>query len=210
MGTGGADVMPDFESNALIPAVVQDATGGDVRMIGYMNREAFDRTLSTGELHLYSRSRGRLWKKGETSGNVHRVVAVRADCDGDALLVLAEPKGPTCHTGAPSCFSTLSWGCGEAGAGVLPRLEQVINARLRSGSDGSYTVRLARRGTGRIAQKVGEEALESVLAAMEGGWAELVGESADLLYHLMVLWADRGVRLGDVLIELARLMERKP
>jgi phosphoribosyl-ATP pyrophosphohydrolase/phosphoribosyl-AMP cyclohydrolase len=203
-------VRPDFESNALIPAVVQGATGGDVRMLGYMNREAFERTCATGDLHLYSRSRGRLWRKGETSGHVHRVVTVRADCDGDALLVLAESKGPTCHTGSPSCFSTLAWGSDEAEGGVFARLERVIASRLQEGTESSYTVRLARGGTGRIAQKVGEEAVETVVAALKEKPEALVAESADLLYHLMVLWADRGVTLADVLEELRRRMERKP
>lgn len=195
---------PDFETNALIPAVVQDADGGGVRMLGYMDREAFDRTRKTGELHLHSRSRGRLWRKGETSGNVHRVVGLAGDCDGDALLVFVEPAGPTCHSGSASCFD------GEPPGGILGRLERVISSRLREGSESSYTAKLARSGVGRIAQKVGEEAVETVLAAVDEGTGALISESADLVYHLMVLWGARGVALADVLAELRRRMEKKP
>ena len=201
--------MPDFESRAMVPAVVQDATAGDVRMLGWMDREAFLKTCSTGQLHLHSRSRNRLWKKGESSGHVHNVLAVRSDCDGDALLVSVEPAGPTCHTGEDTCFSKLAWGREEAGGHVLSRLERIISSRKREASETSYTARLMREGTARIAQKVGEEAVETVIATMKGDPAALIAESADLLYHLMVLWADRGVALADVLSELRR-RERKP
>lgn len=202
--------MPDFAAGALIPAVVQDATGGGVRMLGYMDREAFEQTCSTGLLHLYSRSRKRLWKKGESSGHVHPVVAIRSDCDGDALLVSAEPACPTCHTGDESCFSTLAWGREEAAGHVLSRLEKTIASRIREKSETSYTARLVREGTGRVAQKVGEEAVETVIAALSKDASATVSESADLLYHLMVLWADRGVTLAQVLAELRRRMEPKP
>ncbi len=192
---------PDFEKTALIPAVVQDARTGQVRMLGYMDREAYEATLATGELHFHSRSRGRLWKKGESSGNVHRVTAVSLDCDGDALLVGVVSSGPTCHTGQESCFFTPVAGDGAA-ATTLGRLEGVIASRKASRPEGSYTARLLGKGTGKVAQKVGEEAAEVLVAALSEGPGRLVEESADLLYHLLVLWADRGVTLAQVMAEL--------
>ncbi|MBI4565566.1 MAG: bifunctional phosphoribosyl-AMP cyclohydrolase/phosphoribosyl-ATP diphosphatase HisIE [Planctomycetes bacterium] len=193
---------PDFEAQELIPAIVQDARTGDVRMLGYMNREAYEKTRDTGDLHFYSRSRRALWRKGETSGHTHRVVSMWADCDADALLVQAEPAGPTCHTGATSCFS-------ESAMGTLGRLERVIASRRSERPEGSYTAKLTAEGTHRIAKKVGEEAIETVLAAVDGDRSRLIAESADVLYHLLVLWADRGVALADVLGELDRRMERR-
>ncbi|MEW5763825.1 MAG: bifunctional phosphoribosyl-AMP cyclohydrolase/phosphoribosyl-ATP diphosphatase HisIE [Acidobacteriota bacterium] len=193
---------PDFERNALLPAVVQDARTGQVRMLGYMDREAFEATRLTGLLHLHSRSRDRLWKKGETSGNLHEVSAVSADCDGDCLLVAVVPKGPTCHTGASTCFNERLWG-GAPSGGVLERLEETIAARKGNLPQGSRTAALFRAGTPRIARKVGEEAVETVVAALSESRERVVEESADLLYHLLVLWADRGVSLAEVLGALA-------
>ncbi|MEW6758424.1 MAG: bifunctional phosphoribosyl-AMP cyclohydrolase/phosphoribosyl-ATP diphosphatase HisIE [Acidobacteriota bacterium] len=192
----------DFEKSALIPAVVQDARTGRVRMLGYMDRQALEATRLTGLLHLHSRSRDRLWRKGETSGNVHEVSAVSADCDGDALLVSVIAKGPTCHTGAATCFTERLWGGGPP-AGVLDRLEETIAARKAGLPEGSRTAALLRAGTPRIARKVGEEAVETVVAALGESRERLVEESADLLYHLLVLWADRGVSLEEVLGALA-------
>ncbi len=193
---------PDFDKTPLVPAVVQETLTGEVRMLGYMDREAYEKTRETGELHLHSRSRNRLWRKGESSGHVHEVVGVSADCDGDALLVAVRPSGPTCHTGAPSCFFESLWGA--AGAGTLLRLEATVAGRKAERPEGSYTVRLLSAGKARIAQKVGEEAVETVVAALAQDRKALTAESADLLYHLMVLWADRGVALADVLAELDR------
>lgn len=193
----------DFEKTPLVPAVVQDGRTGEVRMLGYMDREALDATRETGFLHFRSRSRGKLWKKGETSGNLHRVTGASLDCDGDAILVEAESEGPTCHSGARSCFSETLWGRGVE-PGALARLEAVIASRWEEQPEGSYTAKLFRAGTARIAQKVGEEAVETVVAALSPSKEHLVEESADLLYHLLVLWRNRGVTLEEVMGELDR------
>ena len=197
----------EFEKSDLVPAVVQDARSGEVRMVGYMDREAYEETRRTGWLHFHSRSRGELWKKGESSGNLHKVLGATADCDGDALLIQVEPLGPTCHTGAPSCFAETLWGSGTV-IGTLARLEEVIAYRKESRPEGSYTARLLSEGTAKVAQKVGEEAVETVIAALAQDKGRLVEESADVLYHLMVLWADRGVTLSEVLEELEGRMEK--
>jgi phosphoribosyl-ATP pyrophosphohydrolase/phosphoribosyl-AMP cyclohydrolase len=193
---------PDFAKSPLIPAVVQDARTGRVRMVGYMDREALDATRATGLLHLHSRSRGRLWKKGETSGNVHRVAGAAVDCDGDSLLVSVIPEGPTCHTGSPTCFSETLWGAASQ-AGVLGRLEETVAERKADLPSGSRTAALFRAGAARIARKVGEEAVETVVAALAESRERVVEESADLLYHLLVLWADRGVSVEEVLQALS-------
>jgi len=185
-------VIPDFSKGGLIPAVVQDAVTGRVRMVGFMDEQAFAKTRQTGQLHLRSRSRSSLWLKGESSGNVHPVRGLALDCDADALLVSVAPQGPTCHTGRESCFTA-------APAGILDRLEAVIAERQGQEKGSSYTASLLARGTARIAQKVGEEAAEVVVAALAEGEERLAEESADLLYHLMVLWANRGVTLRAVL-----------
>ena len=183
----------DFEKgDGLVPVVVQDADTRRVLMLGYMNREAAERTLATGLVTFWSRSRDALWTKGETSGDTLRLVVMHPDCDQDALLVLAEPAGPTCHTGAVSCFD------GDAGIGALAELERTIRRRLESGGEGSYVRSLAERGPDRIAQKVGEEAVEVVLASKNDDDAALAGEAADLLFHLLVLLNHRGLGLGDV------------
>ncbi len=193
----------DFEKTPLVPAVVQDGRTGEVRMVGYMDREAYDATRETGLLHFHSRSRGVLWKKGESSGNLHRVKGASLDCDGDALLVQVEADGPTCHAGTRSCFSETLWGRG-AEAGALARLEAVIASRWESQPEGSYTARLFKAGLPRIAQKVGEEAVETVVASLSQEKGNVVEESADLLYHLLVLWREKGVTLAEVLGELDR------
>lgn len=188
----------DFDkAEGLVPAVVQDAATRHVLMLGYMNRAAAEHTLTSGLVTFWSRSRDALWTKGETSGHTLRLVAMRADCDADALLVLAEPNGPTCHTGAVSCF-----GADEplgVGIGALAELEQTIRQRLESGGEGSYVRSLAERGPDRIAQKVGEEAVEVVLASKSADDAALAGEAADLLFHLLVLLNHRGLGLEAVL-----------
>lgn len=183
---------PDFSKGGLVPAVVQDAVTGRVRMVGYMDAEAFGKTRDSGLLHLHSRSRGALWLKGETSGNLHPVRGLTLDCDRDAVLVSVAPEGPTCHTGEESCF-------GDAPVTLLERLEGVISGRRGQDPGASYTASLLARGPARAAQKVGEESAEVLVAALAESEERLVQESADLLYHLMVLWATRGVTLRAVL-----------
>ncbi len=189
-----------YDENGLVPVIAQDASTGEVLMLAYANREAVEETTKTGEAHYYSRSRGELWRKGATSGNTQRVVEVRLDCDGDALLYRVEPRGPACHTGERSCFfTTLS---GEEDANLpdlghaLSRLAGTIAGRHHEMPEGSYTAKLLQRGTGHISQKVGEEAVEVVVAAFEG--ERLAEESADLLYHLLVLLEERGVGVEEV------------
>lgn len=188
----------DFEkSGGLVPAIVQDARTLRVLMLGYMDRAAVLETLESGEATFFSRSRGERWRKGETSGNRLRVRSVSADCDADALLVLAEPMGPTCHLGTESCFGAESWG------DALAELERTIALRAKAGGEESYTARLLARGVKRVAQKVGEEGVECALAGAAGSEDELCGEAADLLYHLSVLLHARGRSLDDVKAVLA-------
>jgi len=194
-----------FDESGLVPVVAQDAATGDVLTLAYANREAVEKTLSSGEAHYYSRSRSELWRKGATSGNTQRVVEVRLDCDGDALLYRVEPRGPACHTGATSCFFTTLDGDGVGVATadhdvlfgtMVERLAGTIAQRHREMPEGSYTAGLIRQGTDRLAQKVGEEAVEVVVAAL--GDERLAEESADLVYHLLVLLEERGVRIENV------------
>jgi phosphoribosyl-AMP cyclohydrolase / phosphoribosyl-ATP pyrophosphohydrolase len=195
-----------FDHNGLVPVIAQDATTGDVLTLAYANREALEKTLSGGEAHYYSRSRSELWRKGATSGNTQRVVEVRLDCDGDALLYMVEPRGPACHTGEKSCFLTTLAG---EGAGLAPvddreipfgtmveRLAGTIAQRHREMPEGSYTVSLIKGGKERLAQKVGEEAVEVVVAALSD--ERLGEEAADLVYHLLVLLEERGVEIEEV------------
>jgi phosphoribosyl-ATP pyrophosphohydrolase/phosphoribosyl-AMP cyclohydrolase len=200
--------MLTFDSNDLIPAIVQHARSGEVLMLGYMNAEALRLTEATGEVTFYSRSRRALWRKGETSGNVLRVVELRQDCDGDALLILAEPAGPTCHTGKPSCFYRDLAGTELAArppaAGILARLADLIAARRDSTPDQSYTAKLLHGGVDRIGKKIGEEAAEVIIAAKNAAPAEIVYEMADLLYHSFVLLEERGVEPEAVWRELER------
>ena len=187
------------KGDGLLPAVVQHAADGRVLMLGYMNRAALAQTLAGGKVTFYSRSRQRLWTKGETSGHVLNLVSVHADCDADSLLVLADPVGPTCHRGTDSCF-------GDAAAPALAflgRLDALIAARERERPPGSYTTRLFEGGVRRIAQKVGEEGVETSLAAVAEDDAALRGEAADLLYHLIVLLRARGLGLDAVAETLA-------
>ena len=201
-----APTAPDFDRHELIPAIVQNAATGQVLMLGYMNRDAFERTLRDGEAWFWSRSRQRLWRKGETSGNVLRVRAVRADCDGDTILVLADPAGPTCHTGAPSCFfNSLQEDDGPPPATETAReLFEVIKQRLAERPEGSYVAKLADGGVDRMAKKVGEEATEVVIAAMNRDPAELTREMADLWFHSYLLLAQAGLTPEDVWAELSR------
>lgn len=185
--------------DGLLPAAVQDAASGRLLMLGYMDRAALAATLDSGFATFFSRSRGRLWQKGETSGNRLAVREVYGDCDGDALLVLAEPEGPTCHEGTRSCFA------GEPdGPGWLAELSRVVGERARSGPDTSYTRWLLKEGSERIAQKVGEEGVEVALAAVTRDTAGTAEEMADLLYHLTVLMEARGFGWTDVISVLRK------
>ena len=178
----------------LVPAVVQHAETGSVLMVGYMNREALACTESTKRVTFFSRSKNRLWVKGETSGNFLDVVSLHSDCDEDALLIRALPQGPTCHTGSASCFGDVP----PSSLGVLAELERTIQGRKALPVEGSYTSKLFEDGIKRIAQKVGEEGVEVALEGVTGGGDHLVGEAADLLYHLMVLLVACDRSLGDV------------
>jgi len=189
------------KGDGLLPAVVQDARSGAVLMLGYMNREALRETLSRGRVAFFSRSRQRPWVKGETSGHYLDVVSVSADCDGDTLLVLAEPHGPVCHKGTATCFADHARTSAEDLA-FLAQLESVIAQRIADKPQGSYTARLFAEGPSRIAQKVGEEGVEVALAAVSDDDGKLVAESADLLFHLLLLMKSRGLSLAGVVHEL--------
>jgi len=180
------------KQGGLLPAIVQDAAGGRVLMLGYMNRDALATTLSSRRVTFYSRSRQRLWAKGETSGHTLELIAVEPDCDGDALLVQARPHGPTCHLDRASCFA-------DAPTNFLGELDALVRERERERPAGSYTSRLFDAGVKRIAQKVGEEGVETSLAAVTEDDDALLGEAADLIYHLVVLLRARGLSIGDAL-----------
>jgi len=184
-----------FDAAGLVPAIVQDAANGTVLMLAWMDREALAATLRTNEVHFHSRSRGQLWKKGETSGNLLHAVDVRADCDGDALLVRAHPAGPVCHTGTRTC-----WGDADAVplARTLSDLGALLAERKRELPAGSYTAELFRKGRGAIAQKVGEEGLELALAAVAESPERALAEYTDLVYALIVLATELGITAADV------------
>jgi phosphoribosyl-ATP pyrophosphohydrolase/phosphoribosyl-AMP cyclohydrolase len=184
------------KQGGLVPAVVQDADTQRVLMLGYMDRDALETTLASGRVTFFSRSRQRLWTKGETSGHVLDLVRLEADCDRDTLLVQARPRGPTCHLGTSSCFM-------QAPAAALAELENLIETRERERPPGSYTTTLFEAGIARIAQKVGEEGVETALAAVTADDAALTGEAADLVYHLLVLLRARGLGFADVAKVLA-------
>jgi phosphoribosyl-AMP cyclohydrolase / phosphoribosyl-ATP pyrophosphohydrolase len=187
-----------FGADGLVPVVAQESRSGDVLMLAYANREALERTAATGQAHYYSRSRAALWRKGESSGHVQAVRDVRVDCDGDAVLYRVEQTGPACHTGSRTCFS------GEPGAHLLTRLGATLARRAAERPAGSYTVQLLDAGVPKISQKLGEEAVEVVVAANTEGPERLASEAADLLYHLLVLLEARGVPLDAVWKELAQ------
>lgn len=195
-----------YDENGLVPVIAQDAKTNEVLTLAYANQEAVEETVATGEAHYYSRSRSELWRKGETSGNTQRVVEVRLDCDGDALLYRVEPRGPACHTGERSCFFIPVYReNGEVSdlGQTLTKLAGTIAGRHEEMPEGSYTAKLFQRGTGYAAQKVGEEAVEVVVAALEG--EKLAEETADLLYHLLVLLEERGVKPEEV----ARVLDER-
>ncbi len=184
-----------FGDDGLVPVVAQSALAGEVLMVGYADRAALERTHATGQAHYHSRSRNALWRKGETSGHTQAVADVRVDCDGDAVLYVVRQQGPACHTGAPTCF-------GEPTGGTLTRLAGTVAERARTRPPGSYTAQLLDAGVAKIAQKVGEEAVETVVAATAEDGARLASEAADLLYHLIVLLEARRLPLDRVLEEL--------
>lgn len=186
------DTLAWDKQGGLLPAIVQDARTLRVLMLGYMDRAALDATRASGHVTFFSRSRQRLWKKGEQSGHVLDLVSIDIDCDRDTLLVLAHPHGPTCHLGRSSCFA-------DAPAATLAELDALIETRERARPAGSYTTTLFEAGVARIAQKVGEEGVETALAAVTANDAALAGEAADLLYHLLVLLRARGLSLDDAL-----------
>ena len=192
----------DFDKlGGLVPAIVQDARTKNVLMLGFMNREAYDKTVATGKVTFWSRTRNCLWTKGETSGNYLNLAEVRNDCDKDTLLVKAIPDGPTCHTGTDTC-----WGEDNSANPLLflTELQDFIEKRHEEMPEGSYTTSLFRKGINRIAQKVGEEALETVIEATNGSNDKMVYEASDLLYHLIVMLTEKGLRIEDVAGELQK------
>ena len=198
--------MLDFDKmGGLIPAVIQDAESSQVLMLGYMNQEAFDKTQKDGLVTFFSRSKNRLWTKGETSGYTLEVVSMAEDCDNDVLLIKVKPNGPTCHTGDTSCFGEDAIAKRMAAIQFIAQLEGVIQQRKANPTEASYTNFLFDKGVNKIAQKVGEEAVETVIDAVAGKLDTMKGEAADLLYHLLVLLAATGLELSDV---VAVLQER--
>ena len=190
----------DFDkNNGLVPAIIQDVHTNVVLMLGYMNREAFDRTLKSGKVTFFSRSQNKIWTKGETSGNWLYYKQALIDCDSDTLLIKASPAGPTCHTGQDTCFNEVN-----ENSSFLNELEELIHDRKKNLPGKSYTTELFKKGINKISQKVGEEATEVIIEAMAGNNDLLKEESADLLYHLLVLFAQREIRLNDVISVLKR------
>jgi phosphoribosyl-ATP pyrophosphohydrolase/phosphoribosyl-AMP cyclohydrolase len=199
-----------WPASGIVPVVVVDDATGDVLTLAYANAEALEKTIASQSTWLYSRSRKALWNKGETSGNTQRVVSVATDCDRDALIYRVIPNGPACHTGARSCFDGTEERIGTANsngrafASSMARLADVIAERKRSAPADSYTAKLFAGGVDRIGKKIGEEATEVVIAAKNADRSELIWETADLLYHTLVLLAERGVTLDEVGAELSR------
>lgn len=195
-----------FDERGLVPVIIQDADSGEVLTLAWANREALELTLETGQTHLYSRSRNQLWKKGETSGNVQDLVEMRLDCDADAVLYRVKPHGPACHTGARSCFHNpvtaettppLGW--------VLEQVWRTVQERIETMPEGSYVAKMHADGLDRILKKIGEEAGEVIIAAKNPGTDELAWEASDLLFHLMLVLAERGMTLDD----LARVLSER-
>ena len=197
-----------FDENGLVPAIVQHAETQQVLMLGYMNADALQQTQESGKVTFWSRSRKALWVKGETSGNTLHLKDIRMDCDEDALLVRALPAGPTCHTGQPSCFYRPELPP-EAPLHFLTQLQDLLQSRKQEMPEGSYTTHLFNKGLDKIAQKVGEEAVETVIAAKNEDESEFIYESSDLLFHLMVLLTERGLSLDDLTSELAKRHGKK-
>ena len=184
--------------NGLVPAVIVDIMTRQVLMTGFMNKEALDKSIETGLVTFFSRTKNRLWTKGETSGNTLTVKEMKIDCDNDSLLIYAVPKGAICHTGAYSCFSEE-----KGNADFLTYLYEIIKQRKAELPDDSYTAKLFREGLSRISQKVGEEAVETVIASIKKDRKEIIEESSDLIYHLMVLLAGHGIEYAEIIENLA-------
>ena len=192
----------DFEKcGGLVPAIIQDAKTKNVLMLGYMNQEAYDKTVETKKVTFWSRSRNCLWTKGETSGNFLNLVGIKIDCDNDTLLVQAIPDGPTCHKGTDTCWGETNE---QNPLLFLTELQDFINRRHEEMPEGSYTTKLFKDGVNRTSQKVGEETLETVIEATNGSDEKLVYEASDMLYHLIVLLTSKGMRIEDVAAELAK------
>ena len=196
-----------WDGDGLVPCVMQDWATGEVLTLAYMNREALDRTLDSGEMHFWSRSRQELWHKGETSGNVMRLRSLRYDCDADALLALVDPGGPACHTGERTCFHRSIGAAAVAAHEALPELARTLAARHREMPAGSYTAELFRGGQAQIGAKIEEEAEEVARAAREESDERVREEAADLLYHLGVALEERGLTYGDAFDELVARMD---
>jgi phosphoribosyl-ATP pyrophosphohydrolase/phosphoribosyl-AMP cyclohydrolase len=197
----------DFNKNndGLIPAIIQDATTKTVLMLGYMNEAAYAKTLETKQVTFYSRSKQRLWTKGEESGNVLNLEDIKVDCDNDTLLIQVTPKGPTCHKGSDTCWNETN----EASFGFLSTLETVINQRKNEASDASYISSLFQSGINKIAQKVGEEAVETIIEAKDNNADLFLNESADLLFHYLILLQAKGFQLNDVVSILNERHQKK-
>lgn len=189
----------NYDSNGLIPAIIQDHHSGKVLMLGYMNQEAFDKTLNEKQITFFSRSKNRLWTKGESSGNFLNLVSWAVDCDADALLFKVNPVGPVCHTGADTCWNEKN----SIDISFLSKLEEVISERKNQNPESSYTASLFAKGINKIAQKVGEEAVEVVIEAKDQNQELFLNESADLLFHYLVLLQAKGFKLSDVIEVLA-------
>ena len=187
---------PNFSKsqNGLLPAIIQDSITKTVLMLGYMNKEAFQKTKETKQVTFYSRSKKRIWVKGEESGNFLKLVKIKVDCDKDAILITANPQGPTCHTGTDSCWGEIN----QSHYGFLTELEEIITERKKTNDDNSYVASLFREGINKIAQKVGEEAVETVIEAKDENSELFLNESADLLFHFLILLKEKGFSLNDV------------
>ncbi|NDK54369.1 bifunctional phosphoribosyl-AMP cyclohydrolase/phosphoribosyl-ATP diphosphatase HisIE [Pontibacter fetidus] len=202
--------MLDFDKmGGLVPAIIQDEHTSQVLMLGYMNQEALDKTRQEGLVTFFSRSKNRLWTKGETSGNTLQVVSIAEDCDNDSILIKVKPNGPTCHTGATSCFGEEQTAKRAKAIQFIAQLEEVIQQRKANPAEGSYTNFLYEKGINKIAQKVGEEAVETVIDAVAGKLDTMKGEAADLIYHLLVLLAATGLELADVVTVLQERHQKK-
>ncbi|MFI3287111.1 MAG: bifunctional phosphoribosyl-AMP cyclohydrolase/phosphoribosyl-ATP diphosphatase HisIE [Rikenellaceae bacterium] len=187
-------------SDGLVPVIIQDDRTLEVLMLGYMNREAFDKSIEEGRVTFFSRTKQRLWTKGESSGNFLSIVEIRDDCDHDALLVRVVPVGVVCHTGARSCFRQ----DGDSSEGFIRLLSDFIKTRHKEMPEGSYTTHLFNRGVNKIAQKVGEEAVETVIEAVDGNNKDMIYEASDLVYHLLVLLEATGHSIADIEEELIK------
>ncbi len=191
----------DFDKmDGLIPAIIQDNNTNKVLMLGFMNEEAYKKTVDTGLVTFFSRTKGRLWTKGETSGNTLQVVTIKIDCDNDTLLIKANPTGPVCHTGTDTCFGEKN----EEEVMFLKQLQNFIERRHQEMPEGSYTTSLFQKGVNRMAQKVGEEAVETVIEATNGTEEGFIYEASDMIYHLIVLLTSKGLRIEDLARELKK------